>query len=126
VAAWKLYYDGGCNLCHTSQLRVERWAKRAGQPLDVDVLLSDEGLAKGYGEAMVLEADGKVLQAADAWMKVMTIAPWYLRWLALLAKTKPTMALARFGYGVIAKYRLKWFGSRECKVPARGKQGTGN
>jgi predicted DCC family thiol-disulfide oxidoreductase YuxK len=119
VAAWKLFYDGGCNLCHASQLRVERWAKRAGQPLEVDVLVSDEGIAKGYSEAMVLEADGRVLQAADAWMKVMTIAPWYLRWVALFGKTKPTMAIARVFYGIVAKYRIKWFGSRECQIQAK-------
>jgi len=119
VATWKLFYDGGCNLCHTAQLRAERWAKRAGQPLVADVLLSDEGIAKGYGEAMVLEADGKVFQAADAWMKMMTIAPWYLRWVAQFGKTKPTMAIARFFYGIVAKYRLKWFGTRACQVPAK-------
>ena len=102
-----------------SQLRAERWAKRAGQPLDVDVLLSAEGQAKGYGDAMVLEADGKVFQAADAWMKIMTIAPWYLRWVAVFGKTKPTMAIARFFYGIVAKYRLKWFGSRACQVESK-------
>lgn len=106
-------------MCHSSRLRVERWAERAGQPLHADVLLSDDGIAKGYSEEMVIEADGQVLKAADAWMKVMTIAPWYLRWVALLAKTKPTMALARFLYGIVAKYRIKWFGSRECKIPIR-------
>lgn len=122
MGTWKLFYDGGCNLCHASQLRVERWAKRSGQPLDVDILLSDEAIAKGYGEAMVLEADGKVLTAADAWMKVMTIAPWYLRWVALFGKTKATMAVAAFFYGIVAKYRLKWFGTRECKIPAKGER----
>ena len=119
MATWKLFYDGGCNLCHVSQLRAEKWAKKAGQPLDVDVLLSDEGLAKGYGDAMVLEADGKVYEAADAWMKIMTVAPWYFRWVGWFAKTKPTMAIAKFFYGIIAKYRRKWFGTRACQIPAK-------
>ncbi len=83
----------------------------------VDVLLSDSALAKGYGEAMVLEADGKVFKAADAWMKVMTIAPWFLRWIAVFAKTKPTMAVASWMYGIVAKYRIRWFGSRQCQIP---------
>ena len=107
-------------MCHASQLRAEKWATRAGQPLHVDVLLSDEAIAKGYGDAMVLEADGRVYQAADAWMKLMTIAPLYLRWIGLFGKTRPTMAIARFVYGVVAKYRIKWFGSRACQIPAKG------
>jgi predicted DCC family thiol-disulfide oxidoreductase YuxK len=116
VANWKLFYDGGCNLCHVSQLRAEKWAHRVHQPLDVDVLLSDEGIAKGYRDEMVLEADGRVYKAADAWMKLMTIAPWYLRWVAMFGKTKATMAVAKWFYGIVAKYRYKWFGTRECRV----------
>jgi predicted DCC family thiol-disulfide oxidoreductase YuxK len=118
MADWKLFYDGGCNLCHASKLRAEAWANRAGQPLKVDILLSDEAIAKGYGSAMVLEADGEVFTAADAWMRLMTIAPWYLRWLTVFRLTRPTMALARWAYGVVAKYRIKWFGSRACEVPS--------
>jgi predicted DCC family thiol-disulfide oxidoreductase YuxK len=121
MTTWKLFYDGGCNLCHVSKLRAERWAEKAGQPLQVDVLSSDEAIAKGYGELMVLEADGEVLMGADAWMKLMTIAPWYLRWVALFRRTKPTMAMARFFYGMVAKYRYKVFGRRTCQVPARPK-----
>ena len=116
MANWKLFYDGGCNLCHASQLRAEKWAKRARQPLEVDVLLSDEALAKGYGDAMILEADGSIFRGADAWLKLMTIAPPYLRWVALLAKTKPTRAIAIYVYDVVARYRLKWFGSRACSI----------
>jgi len=119
MATWKLFYDGGCNLCHVSKLRAESWAQRAHQPLAVDVLVSDEALAKGYGDAMVLEADGKVLTAADAWMKLMTISPWYLRWVSWFAKTKATMAVAAAIYGIVAKYRIKWFGSRACQIPAK-------
>lgn len=119
MAEWKLYYDGGCNLCHASQLRVERWAKRAKQPLTVDVLLSDDAISKGYGDAMVLEADGEVLSAAQAWLKIMTIAPWYLRWLAGMRNTKPTLAAASWAYGVVAKYRIRIFGSRSCQIPSK-------
>jgi len=114
--SWKLFYDGGCNLCHTSQLRAERWAKKANQPLTVDVLLSDEAIAKGYGDAMVLEAEDKVYFAAEAWLKMLTVAPWYLRWVSIFRKNKLTLAMAKKVYGVVAKYRFKWFGSRECQV----------
>jgi predicted DCC family thiol-disulfide oxidoreductase YuxK len=118
MSTWKLFYDGGCNLCHVSKLRAEKWAAKAGQPLSVDVLASDEAIQKGYGEAMVLEADGRVLTAADAWMKLMSIAPWYLRWLSWFRLSKPTMAAARSIYGLVAKYRYKWFGTRACQVPS--------
>ena len=90
----------------------------AHQPLDVAILAGDEGIAKGYGESMVLEADGLVLLAADAWMKIMTIAPWYFRWLTIFGKTKPTMAIVRWVYGIVAKYRYKWFGTKACQIPA--------
>ena len=119
MTTWKLFYDGGCNLCHVSKLRAEKWAEKAGQPLAVDVLASDEAISKGYGQMMVLEADGRVFTAADASMKILTIAPWYLRWLSWFRKTKPTMALARFVYNIIARYRYKWFGTRACQVPVR-------
>ncbi len=115
---WKLFYDGGCNLCHVSKLRVEKWAVKAHQPLDVDILLSDEAINKGYGDAMVLEAD-KVYQGADAWLKLMTISPWYLRWIGWLASVPIFRPFLKWAYGVVAKYRYKWFGTRECQVPAR-------
>ena len=116
MAAWKLYYDGGCNLCHTSQLKAERWAQRAGQPLGVDVLLSDEAISKGYGDAMVLEADGLVYTAAEAWLKILTISPWYFRWVSVFRLNPVSMRLAKWVYGIVAKYRYKWFGTRECRV----------
>lgn len=127
MGSWNLFYDGGCNLCHSAQLRAERWAIKAGQPLDVDVLASEEGRAKGYSDDIVLEADGQVFRAANAWMKLLTIAPWYLRWLSICTKTKPTMALAGAIYRVVARYRIKWFGSRECNLapqPEPGKEGS--
>ena|SRR5947209_4261634 len=116
--AWKLFYDGGCNLCHASKLRAERWAERAHQPLDVDILQSDEAIAKDYGmHTMILEADGEVLRGADAWLKIMTIAPWYLRWISWAGKTKFTRTIAKRIYGLVARYRYKWFGRRSCPIP---------
>lgn len=119
METWRLYYDGGCNLCHTSKLRVETWAQKAHQPLEVDVLQSDEAIAKGYGDAMVLEADGKVYFAQDAWLRCMQIAPFYLRWISWLKVIPGFTALAKFGYSVVAKYRIKWFGSRACQIPIK-------
>lgn len=120
AAPWTLYYDGGCNLCHTSKLQAEAWAERSGRPLEVDVLVSDAALAKGYGgQEMILEADGKVFRAAEAWLKLMEIAPWYLRWVAFVARLAPIGWLAKKGYEVVARNRIKWFGSRECQIPRR-------
>lgn len=116
MSTWKLFYDGGCNLCHVSKLRAERWAERYGQPLEVDVLASDEALAKGYGDAMVLEADGNVYTAADAWLKMLTVAPWYTRWISWFRLWKPTRMLAAWVYGIVERHRIKWFGSRACQI----------
>lgn len=93
----------------------------------MDVLVSDEAIAKGYGEAMVLEADGRVYKAADAWLKVLTIAPWYLRWVAVFRKTALTMAIARWVYGIVERYRYRWFGTRACeRSKGSGVQGGGS
>lgn len=116
---WTLYYDGGCNLCHTSQLTVEKWAAKAHQPLMVDILQSDSGIAKGYGDSMVLEINGVPHYGADAWLQSMRIAPIYLRWISAARFVPPLKWLAHWGYGIVAKYRIKWFGSRECQLPPR-------
>lgn len=117
--AWKLFYDGGCNLCHSSKLRVERWAERRAVPLQVDVLQSDEGIAKGYGKAMVLETERGPLFAADAWLELMRIAPWYLRWIHGLARVQFLKPLLSWGYGVVERNRYRWFGTRTCQVPVK-------
>lgn len=118
--AWKLFYDGGCNLCHTSKLRVEKWAEKAGRPLDVDILQSDEAVAKGYPmDAMVLEADGTVYYGADAWLKIMEVSPWYLRWIAWTRHVPPLAWVAKKIYGIVARYRYKWFGTRACAIPTK-------
>ncbi len=118
MSAWKLFYDGGCNLCHSSQLRVERWAKAAGQSLEVDVLQSEEAVAKGYGKLMVLEADGKTYEGADAWLHLMRIAPRRLRWAAAFALTRPTRWLAGQFYWLVARLRYRIWGRRACPLPS--------
>lgn len=117
---WRLYYDGGCNLCHVSQLRVERWALRRGRQLVPLPLQSDEAQDKGYPmDAMILEKNGAVYAGADAWLELLEIAPWYLRWLFPLRKIRPLRAILAWGYRIVERYRIKWFGSRECRIPAR-------
>ena len=120
MAEWTLFYDGGCNLCHTSKLRMETWAERAKQPLRATPLQSDEGVEKGCAlEEMVLEKEGQTYRGADAWLEMMAVAPWYLRWFYSLRKIGFMRALLIAGYRFVAKNRIKWFGSRECKLPAQ-------
>lgn len=117
---WTLYYDGGCNLCHASQLRAVRWASRSGQALNAVPLQSAEAMEKGYTlDGMVLERDGSVYRAAQAWIELLSIAPWYLRWLHWAGKAPVFRPLLTWGYGVVAKYRIKWFGKRECSLHGR-------
>lgn len=116
---WKLYYDGGCNLCHESKLRVERWAEKRGMPLEVDILQSQEAVEKGYGQAMVLETEERVYTGFDAWLFLLRLAPWYFRWIAPLGRFPLTAWFVRWVYGMVAKYRYKWFGTRSCQIPAK-------
>ena len=116
---WKLYYDGECNLCHGSQLQVVKWAKRAGQEIETDVLQSEAAFAQGYkGDAMVLEAD-KVYFAEDAWLRLMNVAPWYLRWVGWIGSIPGIHQILGLGYRLVAKYRKRWFGNRSCPLPPR-------
>ncbi len=118
MAQWTLYYDGGCNLCHTNKLLLEKWAERAGQPLSVDVLQSDQGIAKGYTlDGLVLEIDGNPHFGYDGWLEAVKVAPWYFRWIYSIRKLAPVRWVAKIGYGIVAKYRLKWFGTRACQIP---------
>lgn len=116
--AWKLFYDGGCNLCHASKLRVERWAEKRNFPLEVEILQSEEGIQKGYSNAMVLETRRGAFFGADAWLEIMRIAPLYLRWVYPLGKVPGVRQLLKWGYGVVARYRYRWFGTRACPIPA--------
>lgn len=116
---WKLYYDGECNLCHGSQLRVVKWASRSGQPVETEVLQSAEAIEKGYANDMVLEAD-KVYLAEDAWLKLMRVAPWYLRWIGHVGELPILRQVIGLGYKLVARFRKKWFGTRSCPLPPRG------
>lgn len=118
--AWRLYYDGGCNLCHVSKLRCERWAERAQLPLIAMPLQSEEGIARGYGvQAMVLETNEGIYRGADAWLILMKISPWYIRWVGWIARLPGARVVFKWAYSVIARYRIRWFGSRACPMPPR-------
>jgi predicted DCC family thiol-disulfide oxidoreductase YuxK len=119
MAAWKLYYDGGCNLCHASRLRIHAWAQRAGRPMEYETLQSPEAAAKGYGDAMVLEADGEVLTGADAWLKLMDLAPGPLRVVGWLGRIPGLRSVLKLGYRIVARYRYRWFGTRACPLPGK-------
>jgi len=116
---WRLYYDGECNLCHSSQLRVVRWARASGQELETDILQSAEAQAKGYGDAMALEADGEVLFAEQAWLRLARLAPGFVGWVAPLLASRGLRPLVRLGYRLVERNRLRWFGRRTCEIPKR-------
>lgn len=119
-SALTLFYDGGCNLCDVSQLRAKRWADRAGVVLRGVALQDPEAVGKGYGAAMVLETPDAIFTGADAWMElVRRVGPWYVRPFGWMARTAPTRALARFGYGIVERNRIRWFGSKVCAIPTR-------
>ncbi len=116
---WKLYYDGECNLCHGSQLRVVKWALAHGQLIETEVLQSGEAAEKGYGpDAMVLEAE-RVYKAEAAWLRLMLVAPWYVRWVGWLGLVPGVRHVLALGYRIVARYRKRWFGTRTCPLPPR-------
>lgn len=116
---WKLYYDGECNLCHGSQLTVVKWAKRSGQEVETEVLQSPEAEEQGFsGEQMVLLADRRY-DAEEAWLKLMQVAPWYIKWVGWVGWIPGIKQLLGLGYRIVAKYRKKWFGTRACPLPPR-------
>ncbi|MFN3729103.1 MAG: thiol-disulfide oxidoreductase DCC family protein [Fimbriimonadaceae bacterium] len=110
---WRLYYDGFCNLCHRSQLRAARWADRRGQLLEIVPLQHPDAVGKGYGDAMVLEAE-RTYVGADAWIRLLSLssAPW----LSPLLGSPMIRPFVRLGYGVVARYRKAWFGTRACPI----------
>lgn len=115
---WTLYYDGGCNLCHTKQLQMERWASKTGQPLNVDVLQSDVAIAKGYGmDGLVLEINGQPHFGYDGWLESLKVAPWGLSVFYRMRKVRLIRFGAKLLYAIVAKYRLKVFGVRTCQIP---------
>lgn len=114
---WKLYYDGECNLCHGSQLQVVKWAARSGQEVETEILQSPEAREKGYsGDEMVLEAE-RVYRAENAWLRLMKVAPWYLRWVGHIGQVPVIKQILAVGYRIVARYRKKWFGTRSCPLP---------
>jgi hypothetical protein len=76
------------------------------------------GLDKGYTlEGLVLEIDGQPHIGYDGWLESMKVSPWYLQGFYALRKLAPFRYVAKIGYGIVAKYRLKWFGTRTCQIP---------
>jgi predicted DCC family thiol-disulfide oxidoreductase YuxK len=112
-----LFYDGSCNLCHASQKQVRSWAEAVGQPLRIEILQGEEAKQKGYQSHLVLEADGKVYMAAEAWLRVMAIAPWYWRWISWARFNPVTKWLAVTFYNFVANNRHKFLGRRIPGIP---------
>ena len=103
-AVWRLYYDSDCAFCMRMMRRACSWAESKGKPIEALPLNGPEAAAKGYGDALVLEAD-RIYHDGDAWLKLLTLAPWYLCGLSSFASTKPTRALVDGIYRVVAARR---------------------
>lgn len=115
--AWKLFYDASCQLCHESQLRVERWAIAAGQPMEVFGLQSPEGLALGLTTRDIVLIADRTYVGADAWIKLCEIAPVPLRWVAVLGRAPGARWAVAGVYRFVAATRHRWRGRRECPLP---------
>ena len=105
---WILYYDDECGLCTRSEFLVEQWARTSGQPLEVKTLRSSEAKEKRYGNTLTLEAD-KIYLAENAWFKLLTLAPWYLRWISWMQFIPPCRWIIKLVYLIVVKTRYFWF-----------------
>lgn len=84
----------------------------------MEILQSPEAVAKGYTDGgMVLEAE-EVLVGADAWMRIMAVAPFPLSLVYPLSKFAPFRLMMAVGYNLVAKFRYRLFGRRACPLPA--------
>ncbi|MBI5707021.1 MAG: DUF393 domain-containing protein [Armatimonadetes bacterium] len=123
--AWKLFYDASCQLCHESQLRVEGWAKAAGQPLEVHALHSPEGQLLGLTTKDIVLIVDRTYVGSDAWIKLCEIAPWPLRWVSVAGKVPVARWAVAVVYRFVAATRHRWRGQRECPVPSNESSAKG-
>ncbi len=115
---WKLFFDGSCNLCTASSRRVRDWGNGRGQPIELHTLQSPMAQDRGYGtDRLALEAGGKTYYAAEAWLKLMELAPWYFRWVSWTQHNRVTKWIVVKFYNFIAQHRHFWLGRRDPGVP---------
>jgi predicted DCC family thiol-disulfide oxidoreductase YuxK len=117
-----IIFDGMCVLCsHSAQFVLHHDARgvfrllAAQTPLG-EALYRHYGLAKGDYETMILIAEGAVFVKSEAAIRIAQRLgfPWSL---AIIARVVPR-ALRDRAYMLIARNRLRWFGSREvCYRP---------
>ena len=108
---WRLFYDSDCAFCTKWMRRSLRWAELRGVSMETQPLTGGEAMAKGYGDVVVLEAD-RVYCAGDAWRKLVSLAPWYLRSFSLMRLSPPSRRLVGWIYGLVASRRSCEIGSR--------------
>lgn len=111
MTGWRLYYDSQCGFCTKWMRRSVRWVERSGTSIAALPLQGDEAAARGYGDVVVLEAD-RVYYAGDAWLKLLGLAPWYLRGLSLMGFSKPTRRSVAWFYKLVAA-------RRSCEIAPR-------
>ncbi len=113
--ALTILYDGTCNLCLASRRRLERWKTAPSMRFvalqDSEACALVPGLSpEEYLGAMHVVEEGKVRSGADAWFRIMRLAPAWYRWVAWVTPR----FVARPVYRWIARNRYKWFGRADA------------
>jgi len=117
-----ILFDGVCNLCNgavqfvlkrdrTKQFRFASLQSNAGQ-----ALLRGRGLPTEDFDTMVLVEEDRVYTRSNAALRILRGCGgmWALAYAFILVPR----ALRDAVYGVIARYRYRWFGKREeCWLP---------
>lgn len=116
-----VFFDGVCNLCHTSVQFIILRDKKA--IFHFAALQSDfaEGFLRGKKADMDLKTvlvfhNGKIYQRSDAALVILNQLPGY-KLLANLGWIVPR-PIRNFIYNWVAHHRYQWFGKKEaCLIP---------
>ena len=104
----KVWMDGDCTLCQTSQ----KWCElrdRDGRVRFIDIRRADEDelpLTRSYHETSmwVEDNDGTLLEGFAAWRRILAELPGW-RWLARLASLPPLSLIGPTLYRLVAAHR---------------------
>ena len=117
-----ILFDGLCNLCSGSvQFVVEhdpagRFQFASLQSASGRRVLREHGVAEPGLETMVLVEDGRVFTRSTAALRIARRLPF--PWPLVAALMVVPRPLRDWVYGVVARYRYRWFGKLDhCMIP---------
>lgn len=114
METWRLYFDGQCPLCLRAEKTATRWAERASVPFEARPIQCVEGAPL----VLTLQVGERSFTSDEAWIKLLTIAPWPLRWIGLAAeRSKGFARIVRGVYKVVARYRRRNSTCEACSLP---------